>query len=78
MGGQQYLNIDIDRRAIARFGLNAADVNDVIETAIAGKAATEIYEGERRFEAVGSSTLRPSATAFPISENCRSAHRMAR
>ncbi len=52
VGGQQYLNIDIDRRAIARFGLNAADVNDVIETAIAGKSATEIYEGERRFQAV--------------------------
>ncbi|HMG02353.1 MAG TPA: CusA/CzcA family heavy metal efflux RND transporter [Edaphobacter sp.] len=52
VGGQQYLNIDIDRRAIARYGLNAADVNDIIETAIAGKAATEIYEGERRFEAV--------------------------
>ena len=52
VGGQQYLNIAIDRRAIARYGLNAADVNDVIETAIAGKAATEIYEGERRFEAV--------------------------
>jgi cobalt-zinc-cadmium resistance protein CzcA len=52
VGGQQYLNINIDRRAIARYGLNAADVNDVIETAIAGKAATEIYEGERRFEAV--------------------------
>jgi cobalt-zinc-cadmium resistance protein CzcA len=52
VGGQQYLNIDIDRRAIARYGLNASDVNDVIETAIAGKAATEIYEGERRFEAV--------------------------
>ncbi|HTF67293.1 MAG TPA: CusA/CzcA family heavy metal efflux RND transporter [Edaphobacter sp.] len=52
VGGQQYLNIDIDRRAIARFGLNAADVNDVIETAIAGKSATEIYEGERRFDAV--------------------------
>ncbi|QNI37284.1 efflux RND transporter permease subunit [Edaphobacter albus] len=52
VGGQQYLNIDIDRRAIARYGLNAADVNDVIETAIAGKSATEIYEGERRFQAV--------------------------
>jgi cobalt-zinc-cadmium resistance protein CzcA len=52
VGGQQYLNINIDRRAIARYGLNASDVNDVIETAIAGKAATEIYEGERRFEAV--------------------------
>jgi len=52
VGGQQYLNIQIDRGAIARFGLNAADVNDVIETAIAGKPSTEIYEGERRFQAV--------------------------
>jgi cobalt-zinc-cadmium resistance protein CzcA len=52
VGGQQYLTIDIDRAAIARYGLNAADVNDVIETAIAGKSATEVYEGERRFSAV--------------------------
>lgn len=52
VGGQQYLTIDIDRRSIARYGLNAADVNDVIETAIAGKAGTDIYEGERRFSAV--------------------------
>jgi cobalt-zinc-cadmium resistance protein CzcA len=44
--------INIDRGAIARYGLNAADVNDVIETAIAGKSATEIYEGERRFSGV--------------------------
>ncbi|MDE1177137.1 MAG: CusA/CzcA family heavy metal efflux RND transporter [Edaphobacter sp.] len=49
VGGQQYLTITIDRGAIARYGINAADVNDVIETAIAGKSATEIYEGERRF-----------------------------
>jgi heavy metal efflux system protein len=52
VGGQQYLTIDIDRGAIARYGLNAADVNDVIATAIAGKSATEIYEGERRFSGV--------------------------
>jgi heavy metal efflux system protein len=52
VGGQQYLTISIDRGAIARYGLNAADVNDVIETAIAGKSATDIYEGERRFSAV--------------------------
>jgi cobalt-zinc-cadmium resistance protein CzcA len=50
--GQQYLVIDIDRQAIARHGLNAADVHDVIETAIGGKVATEIFEGERRFAAV--------------------------
>ncbi|MGA9717524.1 MAG: CusA/CzcA family heavy metal efflux RND transporter [Acidobacteriaceae bacterium] len=52
VGGQQYLTIDIHRGTIARYGLNAADVNDVIETAIAGKSATDIYEGERRFSAV--------------------------
>ena len=52
VGGQQYLTIDIDRGAIARYGLNASDVNDVIATAIAGKSATEIYEGERRFSGV--------------------------
>ncbi len=52
IGGQQYLNIKIDRGAIARFGLNAADVNDMIETAIGGKSATEIFEGERRFQAI--------------------------
>jgi cobalt-zinc-cadmium resistance protein CzcA len=52
VGGQQYLVIDIDRSAIARYGLNASDVNDTIEMAIAGKSATDIYEGERHFQAV--------------------------
>jgi cobalt-zinc-cadmium resistance protein CzcA len=52
VGGQQYLNIVIDRRAIARLGLNASDLQDAIEMAVGGKAATEIYEGERRFQAV--------------------------
>ena len=51
-GGQQYLTIAIDRQAIARQGLNVSDVQDVIETAVGGKVATEIYEGERRFQAV--------------------------
>ncbi|MBS4095934.1 MAG: efflux RND transporter permease subunit [Sulfuricella sp.] len=50
--GQQYLSIDIDRQAIARHGLNVSDIHDVIEAAIGGKVATEIYEGERRFGAV--------------------------
>lgn len=52
VGGQQYLVIDINRAAIARYGINASDVNDTIEMAIAGKSATEIYEGERRFQAI--------------------------
>ena len=51
-GGQQYITIAIDRQAIARQGLNVSDVQDVIETAVGGKVATEIYEGERRFQAV--------------------------
>jgi cobalt-zinc-cadmium resistance protein CzcA len=51
VSGQQYLSINIDRQAIARYGLNVSDVHDVIEVAIAGKTATDIYEGERRFSA---------------------------
>jgi cobalt-zinc-cadmium resistance protein CzcA len=52
VSGQQYLSVEIDRQAIARLGLNVADVNDVLETAIGGKVATEIFEGERRFPGV--------------------------
>lgn len=50
--GQQYLSIDVDRPAIARHGINVADINDLIETAVAGRPSTTIYEGERRFAAV--------------------------
>ncbi|WP_077731968.1 efflux RND transporter permease subunit [Methylocaldum sp. 14B] len=52
VSGQQYLTIDVDRQAIARHGINVADINDIIETAIGGRVSTEIYEGERRFSAV--------------------------
>ena len=52
VGGQQYLNLNINRQALARQGMNVADVQETIETAVAGKSATEIYEGERRFQAV--------------------------
>lgn len=52
VSGQNYLNIKIDRDAIARYGINVSDVNDVIETAISGKQASIIYEGERRFPLV--------------------------
>jgi cobalt-zinc-cadmium resistance protein CzcA len=43
VGGQQYLAIDINRNAIARYRISAEDVNDVIETVIAGKTAAEVY-----------------------------------
>ncbi|ESJ04711.1 cytochrome C peroxidase [Cupriavidus sp. HPC(L)] len=49
--GQQYLSIDIDRQAIARYGLNVSDIHDIIEISIGGKRATDIFEGERRFSA---------------------------
>ena len=52
VSGQPYLTINIDRTAIARYGINVSDVHDVIETAIAGRQATEVFEGERRFAAV--------------------------
>lgn len=52
VSGQQYLSIDIDRQAIARLGINVADVHEMIETAVGGKAATEVYEGTRRYNAV--------------------------
>ncbi|MBL8475476.1 MAG: efflux RND transporter permease subunit [Methyloversatilis sp.] len=50
--GQQYLTIEIDRRTIARHGLNVADINDLIEAAIGGRHVTDVFEGERRFAAV--------------------------
>ncbi len=49
LSGQQSLTIDVDRKAIARHGINVADVQTIIETAIGGKEVTVVYEGERRF-----------------------------
>lgn len=42
--------IDIDRQRIARYGINIADVESVIEMAVGGKAASQMLEGERRFD----------------------------
>lgn len=50
--GQPYLTIDIDRSKIARHGINVADVREVITTAIGGRAATRVYEGQQRFDLV--------------------------
>lgn len=52
VAGQQNLNVTVDRQAIARHGLTVSEIHDAVEAAVAGKAATEIYEGERRFQAV--------------------------
>jgi cobalt-zinc-cadmium resistance protein CzcA len=50
--GLPQLQIKIDRGKIARYGINVADVNQIIETAIGGKSAGEVFEGERRFDLV--------------------------
>jgi heavy metal efflux system protein len=50
IAGQPYLIIDVDRQKIARYGINVADVQEIIATAIGGKVATHVYEGERRFQ----------------------------
>ena len=50
--GQPSLLVKINRTESARYGLAPADVNAVVQTALAGATATSIYEGERRFPLV--------------------------
>jgi heavy metal efflux system protein len=50
--GQPQLLISIDRAASARYGLMAADLNAAVQAAIGGFAATQILEGDRRFDFV--------------------------
>jgi len=47
--GKPYLNIAVDREAMARFGLNAKDVLDAVEIAIGGKNVSTTIEGRQRF-----------------------------
>ncbi len=48
--GQPELQIILDREKMAAYGISAADANAVIELAIGGKAATQLYEGEKKFD----------------------------
>ena len=50
--GQPNLVIEVDRARSARYGLAPGDVNAVVEAAIGGKSATEVFEGERHFPLV--------------------------
>ena len=50
VSGQPYLTVNIDRARIARYGLNISDVQNVIEIAVAGKAASQFYEENRSFD----------------------------
>src|SRR5713101_4637567 len=44
--------IEIDRQRAARYGLNVSDIQDVIETGLGGRAATELWEEEKHFSVV--------------------------
>lgn len=47
----QYV-LEIDRPAAARYGINVGDIQDLIETAMAGRATSELWEGEQHFSVV--------------------------
>ncbi|MGA3323863.1 MAG: CusA/CzcA family heavy metal efflux RND transporter [Terriglobia bacterium] len=50
--GQPNLNLTIDRRMAARFGINVADIQDAVQTAVGGNAVSQILEGEARYDVV--------------------------
>jgi heavy metal efflux system protein len=50
VSGAPQLLIRIDRKAIARYGINVADVQSVIHAAVGGEVAGQIFEGVRRFD----------------------------
>ncbi|GMU83750.1 MAG: hypothetical protein AMXMBFR47_36200 [Planctomycetota bacterium] len=52
LAGMPMITIDIDRGAVARYGLNVQDVQDVVEIALGGREAGRVLEGDRRFELV--------------------------
>jgi cobalt-zinc-cadmium resistance protein CzcA len=52
VSGLPVLTIDVDRAAIARYGLNGNDVQAVVATAVGGGPVGQVYEGDRRFDIV--------------------------
>ena len=50
--GQPSLLIDVDRDKIARYGINVADVEAIVEAAVGGQAATQVIQGEKLFDLV--------------------------
>jgi cobalt-zinc-cadmium resistance protein CzcA len=52
VSGFAQIEVVVDRKAIARHRINLADVNEIIETAVGGKVATTIIEGQMRFAAL--------------------------
>jgi cobalt-zinc-cadmium resistance protein CzcA len=50
--GQPNMTFVVDRAACARYGINVADVQDAVQTAVGGNAVTELLQGERQFDVV--------------------------
>jgi cobalt-zinc-cadmium resistance protein CzcA len=50
--GQPNVNLRVDRTRADRYGINVSDIQDAIETAVGGKAVSQILQGERRFDLV--------------------------
>ena len=50
--GQPNLDFTIDRRAAARFGINVADIQDAVQTAVGGNAVSQVLQGEARYDVV--------------------------
>ena len=50
--GQPTLIINVDRSKIARYGINVADVEAVVQAAVGGQAATQVVQGEKLFDLV--------------------------
>jgi heavy metal efflux system protein len=50
--GQPNLNISVDRRQAARFGINMADIQDAVQTAVGGNAVSQMLMGEQRYDVV--------------------------
>src|SRR5471030_3009733 len=50
--GQPNLNLTVDRRQAARFGINVADIQDATQTAVGGNAVSQVLIGEQRYDVV--------------------------
>src|ERR1017187_10227771 len=48
--GQPNLNLQVDRAAAARWGINVADIQDSVQTAVGANAVTQVQQGEARFD----------------------------
>ncbi len=52
VSGMEQVEITLNRQELARYGINVSDVNELIETAIAGKEATMVVDGQQRIATV--------------------------